>query len=165
MGAALVSGAHTLCVAPSPQVQRRRRRGWPFGMPRDASRAPRSGGAARRTGGGRSCCGDLRKRLLGSRVSLWGLSREPASGGPYATPFGRTLLRDVPLGGCCWGAATSGRYPPLPGVAGSQCKTTPPPPAPGAPGCTWSTARGNSPVSGTADPRSSQTGQVIRGLC
>ena len=33
-----------------------------------------------------------------------------------------------------------------------------------ASGCPWSTARGNSPVSGTADPRSSQTGQVIRGL-
>ena len=32
-----------------------------------------------------------------------------------------------------------------------------------ASGCPWSTAQGNSPVSGTADPRSSQTGQVIRG--
>ena len=32
----------------------------------------------------------------------------------------------------------------------------------GASGCPWS--MGNSPVSGTADPRSSQTGQVIRGL-
>ena len=33
-----------------------------------------------------------------------------------------------------------------------------------ASGCPWSMARANSPVSGTADPRSSQTGQVIRGL-
>ena len=32
-----------------------------------------------------------------------------------------------------------------------------------ASGCTWSTAR-QQPVSGTADPRSSQTGQVIWGL-
>ena len=33
--------------------------------------------------------------------------------------------------------------------------------------CLWMplvTGTGNSPVSGTADPRSSQTGQVIRGL-
>ena len=35
-------------------------------------------------------------------------------------------------------------------------------------GCTWMplvNGTGHSPVSGTADPRSSQTGQVIRGLC
>ena len=45
---------------------------------------------------------------------------------------------------------------------------TPPPPLPhGLGGCIWMplvNGTGNSPVSGTADPRSSQTGQVIRGL-
>ena len=42
---------------------------------------------------------------------------------------------------------------------------TPPPPPHRR--CTWMplvNGTGNSPVSGTADPRSSQTGQVIRGL-
>ena len=41
------------------------------------------------------------------------------------------------------------------------------PPAPPFGGCIWMplvNGTGNSPVSGTADPRSSQTGQVIRGL-
>ena len=46
------------------------------------------------------------------------------------------------------------------------CHATPPPPN-GLGGCVWMhlvNGTGNSPVSGTADPRSSQTGQVIRGL-
>ena len=42
-----------------------------------------------------------------------------------------------------------------------SCVLPPPPP----PGRHRVTGTGNSPVSGTADPRSSQTGQVIRGLC
>ena len=40
-------------------------------------------------------------------------------------------------------------------------------PSYGLGGCIWMplvNGTGNSPVSGTADPRSSQTGQVIRGL-
>ena len=45
---------------------------------------------------------------------------------------------------------------------GASKNSAPPPPLRSE--CPWSTARDNSPVSGTADPRSSQTGQVIRGL-
>ena len=46
-------------------------------------------------------------------------------------------------------------------------KLPPPPPPHGLGVCIWMplvNGAGNSPVSGTADPRSSQTGQVIRGL-
>ena len=52
--------------------------------------------------------------------------------------------------------------PPPPQVSAGVGK-----PPHGLGGCIWMpqvNGTGNSPVSGTADPRSSQTGQVIRGL-
>jgi hypothetical protein len=50
---------------------------------------------------------------------------------------------------------------------GIEGRENPPPLTHGLGGCIWMplvNGTGNSPVSGTADPRSSQTGQVIRGL-
>ena len=58
------------------------------------------------------------------------------------------------------------RYPPPPPPRAQVSAGVGKPPH-GLGGCIWMhlvNGTGNSPVSGTADPRSSQTGQVIRGL-
>ena len=80
------------------------------------------------------------------------------------------------------GVTPAGVCPPPPPLRSQQQlpPRSPPPPPPhaqvgagvgkpphGLGGCMWMplvNGTGNSPVSGTADPRSSQTGQVIRGL-
>ena len=73
-------------------------------------------------------------------VTLWSSAPTSKALPPYARP-----LDPPPLSSQCWRQQT---------------------PA-GLGGCIWMppvNGTGNSPVSGTSDPRSSQTGQVIRGL-
>ena len=82
---------------------------------------------------------------------------------------GRAPPRHCTCGGsvfCCPATAACSAGPPSPRTD-AQVGAGVGKPLHGLGGCIWMplvNGTGNSPVSGTADPRSSQTGQVIRGL-
>ena len=119
---------------------------------------PWEGSAVVWRGGGGSL-GALPHRALRSRDGIRG-----------STARGQCL--HVPAAVDPWGPVRYNGAGPAQTRGSLSAQAPPPPPTPprqtppmdseGAFGCPWSTARGN--VSGTAAPRSSQTGQVIRGL-
>ena len=98
------------------------------------------------------CC-QTEGRTVCSR-DVRGVRLVQAAAGPSRN-FAVPLLR--------WAQTAAGAFRAL-----IECNIDPPPPPPAPQGvCIWMplvNGTGNSPVSGTANPRSSQTGQVIRGL-
>ena len=75
---------------------------------------------------------------------------------PVQRPMGATAKRGTGSRG-----RAIGQWTPAAADESKAQRRHPPPPPECAPG-QW---HGQQPVSGTADPRSSQTGQVIRGFC